>query len=170
MQRQNDKIEWAVGIFEGEGNIYRNDKTRQFIMSVKMKDEDIVKRFYHCVGFGRVKKRKPYRGYAPMWEWQLTRTNDILDLSEIILPLMGKRRKKLILQAIKNKKRVKEKQKLKKVPECNYMKEGELSSRGAKKHIRNGEKPCNRCKKNQREYNRKWRNFLGQTNDQPQNI
>ena len=160
-----DKIEWAAGIFEGEGNIYRNDKRRIFVMSVKMKDEDIIKRFYSVVKFGRVKSRKIKEPYNyPFWEWVLTRTNDILSLTSRLLPYMGMRRTEQIRKAILGKSLVKERQFLKEVPECNYMKKGEISTRGAKKHISKGEKPCIRCAENQRLYLRKWRKAFFEAN------
>lgn len=159
-----DKIDWATGLFEGEGTIYRNDNKRLFIMSVQMKDEDIVKRFNEVVNCGKVFKRKPYKGYAPMWEWRLTKINDILRLAKLILPFMGKRRTEQILKAISGKKPVKEKQVLKEVPECGYMKKGEISNRGAKRHVSNGEKPCPTCAKNQRDYLRQWRKAFFEAN------
>ena len=159
-----DGIEWVAGIFEGEGNIYRNDKRRIFTMSVKMKDEDIIRRFHRSVGFGSIKKRKPYKGYAPMWEWTLCKTNDILKLCKILLPIMGHRRSTQIKIAIHGKAEVKEKQILKTVGKCNYMQLGELSTRGAKRHIRLGETPCTICAANQREYLRRWRRRFFEAN------
>ena len=147
-----DTIEWAAGLFEGEGNIYRNDILRVLKMSVKMKDEDIVKRFCKCVNCGKVVKMKSYKGYAPMWDWRLGQTNYVLRLAPQFLPFMGQRRTKQILKALEGKHFIKEKQILKKVSECNYMRKGEISTRGAKMHVRKGEKPCIRCAENQREY------------------
>ncbi len=171
MQRQEDKIEWAAGLFEGEGNIYRNDIRRAigsgyaFNMSLKMKDEDIVKRFYPVVKVGKVKARKIKEPYNyPFWEWTLGRTNEILDLCKKLLPFMGKRRTKQIKVAIKGKKYLKKHRILKVVPECNYMKIGEISSRGARNHVRKGEKPCIRCAENQREYLRRWRKAFYKAN------
>ena len=164
-QRQEIDIAWAAGLFEGEGNIYRNDRTRAvgsgsiFIMSVKMKDEDIVKRFHSVVKVGRVKARKIKQPYNyPFWEWTLTKTNDILDLCQKLLLFMGKRRTKQIRTAIKGKVYIKEPRKLKPPPpDCGYMKKGEISNRGAHHHIRKGEKPCSVCAYNQYIYYQKWR-------------
>ena len=157
--------EWVAGLFEGEGNIYRNDKRRIFVMSVKMKDEDIIKRFYSIVKVGRVKVRKMKEPYNyPFWEWILTKTNDIIRLSNRLLPYMGQRRTKQILKALEGKYFIKERQILKEVLECNYMENGEASSRGAKMHIRKGEKPCIRCAKNQRLYLRRWRKAFFEAN------
>ena len=159
------KIEWAAGIFEGEGNIYRNDKKRIFVMSVKMKDEDVIKRFHSVVKFGRVKSRKIKEPYNyPFWEWVLTRTNDILSLTKSFIPYMGERRTEQITRAILGKSLVKEKRFLKEVAECDYMTKGEISTRGAKKHISKGEKPCIRCAENQRLYLRKWRRAFFEAN------
>jgi len=166
MQKHKDTIEWAAGLFEGEGNIYRNDERRIFAMSVKMKDEDIIKRFHAVVKLGRVKARKIKEPYNyPFWEWVLTRTNDILYLANKFLPYMGERRTKLIKKAIKNKVlRNKPRRELKSVPKCGYMKKGEISSRGARRHVRKGEKPCSICAENQRLYLRKWRKAFFKAN------
>ena len=165
MRKHKDIIEWGTGLFEGEGNIFRKDEGRLFIMSLQMKDEDVVKRFYAQVGCGKVVKRKPYKHYAPMWEWRLTRTNDILRLCELFLPFMGKRRTSQIKKAIKGKTYIKERQELKTtLSDCGYMKKGEISSRGAKRHVRIGEKPCPVCAHNQFLYNRHWRNLFFKAN------
>ena len=165
MRIYKDTIEWAAGIFEGEGCIYRHQKRRLFIMVVKMKDEDIIKRFYSVVKVGRVTSRKIKEPYNyPFWEWILTRTNDILKLANILLPFMGERRTEQILKAIKDVKPVKERQILKEVPECGYMKKGEISNRGAHKHVRIGEKPCTTCAENQRLYIRNWRKAFFNSN------
>ena len=134
-------------------------------MSVKMKDEDIIKRFCSIVKIGRVKVRKMKEPYNyPFWEWVLTRTNDIIRLSNQLLPYMGERRTRQILKALKGKDPIKERQILKEVPECGYMKKGEISSRGAKRHVQKGEKPCPTCAENQRLYLRKWRKAFFEAN------
>ena len=56
------------------------------------------------------------------------------------------------------------KQILKIVQECNYMEIGEISNRGARRHVRKGEKPCIRCAENQREYLRRWRKAFYEAN------
>lgn len=158
------KNQWAIGIFEGEGNIYRNDKRRNFVMSVKMKDEDIIKRFYDIVGCGKVVKRKAYLNYDCMWEWRVTRTNEILELANKIFPFMGERRKEQISNALKGKHPVRERKILEEVPECGFMEKGEISARGAKRHVRKGELPCKICAENQRLYLREWRKAFFKAN------
>lgn len=159
MQKHKDTLSWAVGIFEGEGNIYRNDKRRHFIMQMKMKDEDIIRRFRDVVDCGRVKQRKPFQNYAPMWEWSLTTTNDILKLAKRFLPYLGIRRSEQIQKAIKGKRKVKARKTLidTSVINCGYMSANEISSRGARKHVRLGEKPCSTCAEKQRLYLKQWR-------------
>ena len=163
-QRQKIDIAWAAGLFEGEGNIYRKDKKRgrgsgsAFTMSLKMKDADVIKRFHRIVKCGTVKQRTQKQPYCEMWEWVLSRTNEILDLCQVLLPFMGKRRTKQIKKATKGKIYLKPRKKLKVAPlSCKYMKRGEVSNRGAHYHIRKGEKPCLVCAYNQRLYYRKWR-------------
>ncbi len=134
-------------------------------MSLQMKDEDVVKRFHRQVGCGKVIKRKPYLHYEPMWEWRLTRTNGILRLCELFLPLAGKRRTKQISKAIKGKIYLKERRTLKVVVcDCGYMEKGEISSRGAHRHTRLGKKPCPVCAHNQFLYNRQWRKAFFEVN------
>ena len=174
MRKHKDTIDWAAGLFEGEGNIYRNDNRKRigsgsiFVMSVKMKDEDVVKRFHFVVKVGRVKAKKIPQPYDyPFWEWTLTRTNEILDLCKKLLPFMGKRRINQIKKATKGKVYLKPRRKLNPTSSvCKYMKKGEISNRGAHYHIRKGEKPCLVCAHNQRLYYQQWRkSFLRPTNE-----
>ena len=133
-------------------------------MSVKMKDEDIIRRFYAIVGCGKVVKRKAYLHYACMWEWRVTKTNEILELANKILPSMGERRREQISKALEGKRLVKERQVLKEVSECEFMKRGDISSRGAKRHVRKGELPCQICAENQRLYLQEWRKSFFKAN------
>ena len=101
MSKQIKTIQWFAGLFEGEGTIYRNDKTRCLIMTIKMTDKDVIEEIPRVVGVGRVSARKPFSN--PKWkdtfEWILTTRNEIIELANKITPYMGVRRSSKIREA-----------------------------------------------------------------------
>jgi hypothetical protein len=91
-------VAWAAGLFEGEGCIrmYRADgKTPQLYLS--MADEDVVRRFHHVVGCGRV--YGPYGPYAhsggtkPQWAWVVGSCEKVQALIAQWWPWLGRRRR-----------------------------------------------------------------------------
>lgn len=162
MQTAKEEFAWAVGLFEGEGNIFRKDETRSFVMSLKMNDEDVVRRFHAAVGIGRVKPRKPNKGASvpQVWEWLNTRTLDIIALAQKFLPHMGVRRAAQIEAALKDKRlkiRPRRSDLSPPVADCGHMTRGEVSNRGSKRHLSRGETPCHVCAANCRAYYRQWK-------------
>jgi hypothetical protein len=92
--QQVDSLEWAVGLYEGEGSVSLQRGTYGAIMRVGMTDKDIVERFARFAGCGRVcvvtYRAKPH--YKPIYTWQAFRASDIRRLLTMMLPLLGERR------------------------------------------------------------------------------
>lgn len=94
-------IEWAAGLFEGEGCITTgvdnraNGKTRHHLrLQLGSTDEDVVRRFHKIVGLGSVggpyaDVRKPQ--YKPTWRWSASYKQAGLALAKM-LPYLGERR------------------------------------------------------------------------------
>ena len=93
-----DSIEWAVGIFEGEGSIDTkverrpNDRIYRYPrLQLSMTDEDTVRRFVDVVG-GTV--RGPYpngEGHKQVWRWVVSHRSAEAVMQRF-LPLLGERR------------------------------------------------------------------------------
>lgn len=91
-------IDWAIGLFEGEGSIVFTRK--QVCLSLQMTDRDVVKRFHKTVRAGNF--RGPYKyKHKATWVWSCTRAEDVVYLLSEWLPYLGKRRAKAAKKAIK---------------------------------------------------------------------
>ena len=91
-------IDWAIGLFEGEGSIVFSRK--QVYLSIQMTDQDVVKRFHKIVRVGNF--RGPYKyKHKPTWVWACTRAEDVAYLLTEWLPYLGERRAKAAKKAIK---------------------------------------------------------------------
>ena len=79
-------IEWAAGLFEGEGCITTNHRIK-----IAMTDKDVVEDFARVVGFGDVREqqRPPHR---TQYEWQAQRKSIVKDILLRMLPYFGTRR------------------------------------------------------------------------------
>lgn len=72
-----EQLAWAAGIFEGEGTIAtrrigKREQDRAIVASIRMTDEDVIKRFHSIVKVGNVqgpsKPKNPK--WKPLWTWQ----------------------------------------------------------------------------------------------------
>lgn len=84
---------WAVGLFEGEGCIGTTKNHYCVRLTLVSTDEDVVRRFQHVVGFGRL--NGPHKGQGPnskpSWVWAKSGQEAELFLAEM-LPFMCERR------------------------------------------------------------------------------
>lgn len=159
MSKTNKTIEWFAGLFEGEGSIYRNDKSRILTMTIKMIDEDTIKNAQKVIGVGKVFTRMPDKNpnHRRIWDWRISTRNEIIDVANKILPYMGMRRTIQIKKVINGLSKLPDKRKLKTVNNCGYVQPIDCTSKGAKKHLNKGEKPCPDCASANRNYLRQWR-------------
>ena len=83
-------IEWAAGLFEGEGCISKRTPNK-YQCSLEMTDKDVVEDFFNIIGYGNMSTRQ--RGeWKRTWTWSLYAIRDVRKFLEAILPYLGERR------------------------------------------------------------------------------
>ena len=93
---------WFCGLFEGEGSASLREGSRGAAypaLQVGMTDVDVIKRVAEVTGVGHV--GGPYNrndNWKPFWTWQLTKTNEVLELIDQMLPYMGERRSARLIE------------------------------------------------------------------------
>jgi hypothetical protein len=98
-----DTLEYAAGLFEGEGYIaMRADGS--VAIGIGMTDEDIVRRFVNVVGGHhssiRIKPDDRYGHYKTMYVWETKRADLVKQVLYAFLPMMGHRRRAKALEAL----------------------------------------------------------------------
>jgi len=164
MNRETD-IAWLAGLYEGEGCVYRG--ARHVTLSIKMVDEDVIRRAQVIAGCGSV--RGPYwhgkHARQQQWTWAVSRRNDVIALIESMRPWLGTRRLAQAAAQLDGLEPLPEpRQLIEPAGVCDYVGLNEASSRGAKRHVRRGERPCSRCAVAQRRYLRAWRRAFFEAN------
>lgn len=85
-------IEWAAGLFEGEGCITRHHPTRpQLKLTLKMTDEDAVREFARIVGGPVYGPYNNGNGRKNHWEWTVV-TKQAREVLDRLLPYLMSRR------------------------------------------------------------------------------
>ena len=99
-------IEWASGLFEGEGSITQ-DKRRPatYMLRVEMTDLDVLERFMEVVGCGSIHyndapSRHKIFNRKPSYIFRVCKRSDIKQLLERMLPFLGLRRAYTALNAL----------------------------------------------------------------------
>ena len=86
-------IEWAAGLFEGEGSVSKRKNQFGAQMSLQMTDKDVVELFRNVVGVGNIYEccvQKPH--HKPSWKWQCGAKDDVRYVLGKFLPYLGQRR------------------------------------------------------------------------------
>jgi hypothetical protein len=96
-----ERVAWMAGIFEGEGCISTYDGG--VILTVKMTDEDVIRRFGECAGIGAV--NGPYTdprlpNFKPTWAWRCNRSAKSYALLVAMWPYLCSRRRSKMEAAI----------------------------------------------------------------------
>ena len=108
-----DSIDWACGIFEGEGCVVfhrqahrggRRDGTPRSSwpqMKVKMSDRDVIERFHRTVGVGCVTgpHRSKIEGRKSLWEW-VAGGEEAQSVGQLFLPMLGERRSEKVRELL----------------------------------------------------------------------
>jgi hypothetical protein len=92
-----DEFSWAIGLYEGEGCAYVEKGTRPGCrITVTSTDLDVLERFCVAVGCGLVayKGDTSRLGKKPIWEWRLSRQEQIGSLLQRMMPHLSQRRQK----------------------------------------------------------------------------
>ena len=84
-------IEWAAGLFEGEGSIckLKDGRTRLFL---EMTDKDVVESFRDVLDTGSVTGPHYRADYKPVYKWNIGKQKVVKKILEAMLPLLGERR------------------------------------------------------------------------------
>lgn len=91
-------IEWAAGLFEGEGTLYRR-KNGRWQIRIKMTDLDVLQAFQEAVDTGNLTgpyhppSLKPH--HKAFWHWETSKKDDLIMVVEKLLPYLGHRRSQL---------------------------------------------------------------------------
>jgi hypothetical protein len=101
------EIAWAAGLFEGEGciNVQFSPKRNRPIvrLTLRMTDEDVVRKFAVLVGAGRV--HGPYRKknpkHKPAWNWSWYGRDALAWADANFGPFLGSRRGATLKEAIR---------------------------------------------------------------------
>ena len=91
-------IDWAAGIFEGEGCIYFDSSNNSWGMKVDMTDDDVVCDFYDAVNnigryYGPYKPPSAPSIWKPSSRWVLKKRDEIFELVMLFYPYMYTRRR-----------------------------------------------------------------------------
>lgn len=87
-------IEWAAGLFEGEGYLSRTRD--RWDMAIKMTDRDVLQDFLDIVKYGKL--NGPYHSasmkehHRPYYRWRTYNNQEIFRIIAEFYPLMGERR------------------------------------------------------------------------------
>ena len=99
-------IDWAAGIFEGEGciNVHSYYKgVPYYEAQIMMTDADVLEEFHKTVGLGRL--YGPYSGkkkhYKSWYQWSVCSKSDLKQFLELILPQLCHRRAKKAQQVLR---------------------------------------------------------------------
>ena len=91
-------IEWAAGLYEGEGYLSTTGKTNSgYRLCLRMTDYDVVKAFHATINVGKF--YGPYRPpsmpshYKSLWEVRVNSKHDIFKVICDFYPYMGERRR-----------------------------------------------------------------------------
>lgn len=90
-------VEWAAGLFEGEGSLstYLQRGNVRHNAAMSSVDKDVLDAFASVVGVGKV--LGPYGPYKnnqvkPQWRWQVSAKADVLHVIDLLRPYMLERR------------------------------------------------------------------------------
>jgi len=91
-------IEWAAGIFEGEGCITYDSSNNSWNMKVDMTDDDVVCDFYDAVNnighyYGPQKCPGSPAHHKPFSRWRVNKKDYIFELVMLFYPYMYTRRR-----------------------------------------------------------------------------
>ena len=94
-------IEWAAGLFEGEGTICQNKAGTNFVQ-LTMTDKDVVEMFGEAIGCGKLYQLATLKSGKESWRWSVHRKQDVRNVLAKMLPHFGNRRAHRALDCLDN--------------------------------------------------------------------
>ena len=87
-------IEWAAGLFEGEGSITKIKDTLRWQLAIEMSDLDVIEAFHNVFDLETKITHRPVRqnGKKPTFVSQTRRQETVKKILELLLPYLGERR------------------------------------------------------------------------------
>jgi hypothetical protein len=86
-------IEWAAGLFEGEGTITRDKRCLSFELKMHLTDLDVLHKLQATLGCGSIHPcRTTQKHHKPIWRWRVSNRKDIYRVLSSFLPYLGLRR------------------------------------------------------------------------------
>ena len=89
-------IEWAAGLFEGEGCIsYKRNKNGRTYpkLYIKMTDRDVIEKFIEVVGYGSYSIVPPQQSHhKESYAWETSKATEVRRIAAAMLPYLGLRR------------------------------------------------------------------------------
>jgi hypothetical protein len=92
------EVGWIAGILEGEGCWTAHGDRGNWLVAVRMTDQDIIDRLHYITGVGLVTVEESARGYKTAWAWQVAARPQREWLTVTVWPWLGTRRRARILQ------------------------------------------------------------------------
>ena len=99
-------FEWAVGLFEGEGSLFKDKRSNTWTLQLRMTDRDVVQMFADVMGTGgkvHDESNQPRRiaaGRKACYRWTCSRKAEVTRIITKMLPLLGDRRAHKVLDCL----------------------------------------------------------------------
>ena len=99
-------FEWAVGLFEGEGSLYKDSRRDTWSLQVRMTDKDVVQMFADVMDTGNLvhdesgQPRRIRTGRKACYRWTCSRKAEVKRIILKMLPLLGDRRAHRVLDCL----------------------------------------------------------------------
>lgn len=98
-----EQIAWCAGLFEGEGCFSTSgyDPYIYFLMTMKMTDEDVIRKFHEIVTVGKVRRHHPpsNKDRQVQWHWYVG-SAAAENLGWMLLPHLGNRRRARFIEVL----------------------------------------------------------------------
>ena len=99
-------IEWAAGLFEGEGSLFKDKRSNTWTLQMRMTDKDVVQMFADVMNTGgnvHDESNQPRRlatGRKACYRWTCSRKAEVKRICLAMLPFLGQRRAYRILNCL----------------------------------------------------------------------
>jgi hypothetical protein len=99
-------FEWAVGLFEGEGSLFKDKRNNTWTLQMRMTDKDVVQMFADVMGTGGKvhdesgQPRRILTGRKACYRWTCSRKTEVTRIVLKMLPLLGDRRAHKVLDCL----------------------------------------------------------------------
>jgi hypothetical protein len=99
-------FEWAVGLFEGEGSLFKDKRSNTWTLQMRMTDKDVVQMFADVMSTGGkvhdegMQPRRIATGNKTSYRWTCSRKAEVTRIILKMLPYLGDRRAHKVLDCL----------------------------------------------------------------------